>query len=249
MYLNPIEPNRLKVIWQSSGSDRTKYVVGELVRAGERVSLSYFQNSEQFLRAFAAGFRGHPAFPMRNPCYHENVLEILSRRLPSRQRNDFYLYLIRHNINPDVKISDFALLGYTNGKLPSDGFSFVIDFRFQELPLVFPIEISGFRYHGGMSIPTEILLKQHVSFHLDNNNPHDPYAISILSDGVVLGYVPRYYAEDIRAWLHWITLSGFVDRIEGPAKKPEVHVMLHVHKSSAMPSDVALPHHSWFDDH
>ena len=245
MYLNPIEPNRLKVVWQSGGSDRSKYVVGELVRAGGRVSLSYFLDSEQFFRAFAAGFRGHPAFPMRNPCHHENVLEILARRLPSRQRNDFYLYLVRHNINPNVSISDFALLGYTNGKLPSDGFSFVIDFRFQELPLVFPIEISGFRYHGGMSIPTENLLKSYVTFHHEAENPYDPYAISVASDGIVLGYVPRYYAEDLRKWHHWISLSGFIDRIEGPPKKPEVHVMLHIQKAVEMPSDMILPPSNW----
>ncbi|WP_252176871.1 hypothetical protein [Endozoicomonas sp. 4G] len=55
-----IEPDRLLLSWQAQESkDRSRYVVGELVRKGDKVVLNYFKDTEDFERARQHGFSGH----------------------------------------------------------------------------------------------------------------------------------------------------------------------------------------------
>jgi hypothetical protein len=224
----PIEPNRLKLIWQSSGVDRNKYTVGELVRSGQSVSLSYFHDSAEMFGARSAGFVGHAAFPFNRPVYHENVIETFSRRLPSRHRNDFYMYLHKNRLAAKTHISDFALLGYTGAYLPSDGFSFAVDWRFQELPYLFLMEVAGFRYNSGMLMQMDDLLGRPVFFQYEEGNPYDSSAVAIYVEGQKIGYVPRYYAANFRYWSAVYEISGSIERIDGALAKPQVSILLFV---------------------
>ena len=224
--INPHEPNRLKLIWQSSGIDRNKYLVGELVRSGLSVSLSYFIYSADFVSAVKAGFLGHPAFPVSSPVHHSNVLEVFSRRLPGRRRNDYYKYLEKYRLSTKDHISDFALLGYTGAYLPSDGFSFAIDWRFQELPAVFMMEISGFRYNQGMHIEISDLVGRNLVLEYEPENQFDPNAIALKMDEIRIGYVPRYYARDFHELSAYLGISCTIERIDGAISRPKLYALM-----------------------
>jgi hypothetical protein len=224
-----IEPNRLKMIWQSSTSTtRTKFVVGELVRAEDKVSLSYFRISSDFLNAISIGFVGHPAFRIDTPVHHHNVIEVFSKRLPPRNRADFQAYLSKNRLENIPSISNFALLGYTGGHLPGDGFSFAIDFCYENLPYQFLMEVAGFRYYSGMNVEISAMAGQLVNFEPESTNLHDPFAVKIMFMGTHIGYVPRYYAPLVRYWLNHCRIFAIIERIDGTLTKPQVHLMMHV---------------------
>ena len=223
--ITPIEPNRLKLIWQSNGPDRNKYLVGELVRSSNDVSLSYFCYSSDFISAVRSGFEGHPAFPLMRPVHHSNVLNVFSRRLPSRQRNDFFQYLQKYRLSALSFISDFALLGYTGAYLPSDGFSFAIDWRFQELPAIFMMEVSGFRYNEGMTIDMSELSEKYVQLIREPDNEFDENAIALHYEGKRIGYVPRYYANDLLELNDRCQIFCRIERIDGAMLRPQVYLL------------------------
>ncbi|WP_439491180.1 HIRAN domain-containing protein [Blastomonas fulva] len=222
------EPNRLKLIWQSGGDNRKKLVVGELVRSAHQVSFSYLRHTPDFNEAWAIGFRGHPAFRIDLPVHHHNVMEVLNKRLPPRNRPDFASYLLKHRLSYVPHISDFALLGYTNGYLPGDGFSFAIDFAFENLPHMFLLEISGFRYYSGMQIEIGDLINQQIFFLPEPSNLHDSNAVQVIFAGMNIGYVPRYYLPMMNIWLRYYNVSASIERIDGSMEKPQVYLMVQI---------------------
>lgn len=226
--ISPLEPNRLKLIWQSNGTDRNKYVVGELVRSGDQVSLSYARYTNDYARAFLSGFVGHPAFPLASAVYHQNVTEVFSRRIPPKTRGDFGAYLAKNRIKYSDTLSDFTILGYTGAYLPSDGFSFAVDWRYQEFPLIFMMEISGFRHHQGMNLAMSDLLEKQVLFVPEPGNIYDPQAIKIQIGDVQIGYVPRYYCAEFANWLSFINVYAHVERIDGALINPKVYLFVAV---------------------
>lgn len=223
-----IEPNRLKLIWQSSGPVRTRFTVGELIRADDKICLSYTRFNPDFAAAQSVGFSGHPAFRLETPVHHQNVLDVFSRRLPSRSRVDFSQYLSKHRLSLVPNISNFALLGYTGGRLPGDGFSFAIDFLYENFPHQFLMEVAGFRYNAGMHVEISELEGQYVTFEIDDQNQHDQFAVKVTMPGIVLGYVPRYYAPLMRFWLQVCHVGAVVERIDGTLTKPQVNLLVYV---------------------
>ncbi|MBB3587769.1 HIRAN domain-containing protein [Sphingomonas sp. BK481] len=224
-----IEPNRLLLIWQSSNPTvRKKFIVGELVRASDRVSLTYAYYSHDLQEAMSVGFTGHPAFPLDVPVHHFNVVEVFSRRLPPRNRSDFRTYLEKHRIDPVGQISDFALLGFTGATLPGDGFMCAIDYRYETMPHLFLMEVAGFRYNAGMHLEISAMMGQVVTFMPEIDNPHDQNAVRIFVAGLPIGYVPRYYAALMRTWLSSCMTMGVIERIDGTLTKPQVHIAVSV---------------------
>lgn len=236
-----IEPNRLKIIWQAANSSvRTKFVVGELIRSGDKVSLTYFRLFPDFMQAQALGFQGHPAFPIETPVHHHNVLEVLSRRLPPRHRADFVTYVNKHRLNPNQSLSNFALLGYSGGHLPGDGFSFAIDFTHENLPHQFLMEVAGFRYYSGMDVEISDMVGKYIYFAKEDTNLYDNNAVQIFLDGVQIGYVPRYYSALFRLWLDGFNVLGYIERIDGTLTKPQVYCMTMISSSPTRPKGYLL---------
>ena len=226
---NPLNPNRIKVIWQSiNGNDRTKYHVADLIRAGYEISLFYRVNDLDFVSAISAGFFGYPAFDIRRPVHHVNVLQILLKRLPPRNRNDFGWYLEKNGLSNVTELSDFALLGYTGGRLPSDGFSFEIDFSYELSPFDMRFVISGFRYYQGMQLDISNILGHPIIARQEPNNQYDSNAVELYYSVVKLGYVPRTLSRDIVRWSRSHHVNIFLDRIEGAPAKPSVFAYLSV---------------------
>src|SRR5262245_960870 len=130
-----VDPHRLFLAWQAPDQfgDRFRWAVGEISRDESNYTFRYLQGAEfeslnqgRTESALAAlGYRGYPAFKPRQTVHTQNVVGPFLRRVPPRGRSDFNDYKEQFRLRPDIEISDFALLGITEAKLPSDGFCLV----------------------------------------------------------------------------------------------------------------------------
>lgn len=143
-----IEPNVLLLTWQTPHEhDHHRYVVAELHRFDNNANLKYLTETDDFRAAQNLGFEFYPAFRDIDKI-HENVLDAFMRRVPPRNRSDFEHYLKNFRIKPDAKFSNFALLGYSGAKLPTDGFSIIHPFTNVTSAFEALVEIAGFRFNN-----------------------------------------------------------------------------------------------------
>lgn len=224
-----VEPSRLYLVWQAPADhDRTRRVVGELTKKNSSVRLKYLLDTEDFEKARKSGFVGIMAFKPDSREHDHNVLEILKRRLPPRSREDFPKFLENFRLKLSSCPSDFALLGYTEAKLPGDGFSVVNDYSAAVPPFEFVTEIAGFRYYAGMKMPFDSLIGEKVSFAAEPTNQHDSNAVRVDLGDEKLGYVSRVQAPSFVRWLDQFEVSGTIDRVNGTPERPSVHVFVSV---------------------
>lgn len=221
-----IEPNRLLLSWQAQESkNRSRYVIGELVRDGEKVVLRYFEDTADYSNAVEHGFTGHPAFQIKkSSTFDSQVVEAFVRRLPPRNRSDFYRYLEIRGINPDSEFSDFALLGYTGAKLPDDGFELVHPFENISEPFELITEVAGFRHESEIE-KDSVNIGSTVDFVPEPDNSHDKRAVRIELDGKKLGYVDRGRVELFQYHLKADHLvRGEVVRKNGTESRPLIYI-------------------------
>lgn len=211
-----VEPERLLLRWQSTIPDlatkRTHWIVGELLRNNDGVDLRYFMDDEDLMSARELNFSGHPSFKLKMDL-HEGTLDVFRRRLPPRARTDFRDYLDFFFIPRETEISDFALLGYTGAKLPSDGFSIIHPFDGIEGPCEFLTEIAGFRYYVGAD--ENINVGRRVEFEEDPTNRFDPEAIKMLYQGRQIGYITKGHTMPMKRWLRSNRVQAEIARING----------------------------------
>lgn len=229
------EPERLLLAWQAPDEtgNRFRWVVAVLERHGTNIRFRYLTDPSEF-RALndghemsepeELGYRGYPAFSM-NRSHDGAVLETFMRRLPPRNRSDFSEYLSQFRLRPDVSFSDFALLGLTGAKLPSDWFSLVdpLDPKVEVCERL--IEVAGHRY----ILPDSPLRPgDAVEFVPEPENPHDTNAVAIHAGDQKIGYVNRLQASTFRQWLANREVTGSVERINGNSQRPLVFCFVRV---------------------
>lgn len=227
-----VEPQRLLLCWQARESEkRSRYQVGELIKQGDDVVLRYSSGADMDA-AKLAGFKGYPAFSLKQVEHKHQVLEAFIRRLPPRNRRDFGRYLELRAIAPGAQISDFALLGYSGAKLPDDGFELVHPFDAPPETFEVLIEIAGFRHEAEVSHKT-LLPGDAIQFEPEPDNPRDHLAIKVEKGGRKLGYVPRGHLPMLHRMLEQgAVLSGEVFRINGTSERPLVYVLVQVVRAS-----------------
>ncbi|MBT9456089.1 MAG: hypothetical protein IV097_05660 [Burkholderiaceae bacterium] len=228
--LHLVEPERLLMTWQPSDENanpRTRRVVGELVRepGDGTIVFRYVEGTADYEAASAAGFQGFPAF--RETETRQGVLETLVRRLPPRRREDFDDFLRQHGLPVPFKLSDFALLGYTGAKLPSDGFALVPEFPPSAVPCDFLMEVAGTRY-----VPTVDMASLHVGdsvgVELDSGNPVDADALALTHRGQRIGYVNRAMKPAFQRWLASRSVALTVARLNGKPQRPLVYLRVSI---------------------
>lgn len=230
-----IEPERLLLSWQAQESTmRSRYIIGELVRKADDFILNYFKDSADYVEATQHGFNGYPAFMRSESSSYDNqVLEAFTRRLPPRNRSDFYRYLELRGINPDADISDFALLGYAGAKLPDDGFELVHPFENVATPFEFITEIAGFRHNSVLS-PDNINLGDTVNFVPEPNNEHDSHAIRVDLNGNKLGYIDRGRLSLLQSYIDCgCDISATINRKNGTAERPLIYIYITIQPCSS----------------
>ncbi len=226
-----VEPDKLVLTWQppdERSQPRTRRVIGEVYPNQEGYAFRYLKETPDYAEAEKAGFRGFPAFKQNdNGEIQQGVLESLLRRLPSRRREDFDQYLARQALPAPFEHSDFALLGYTGGKLPSDGFALVPLFSPNRVPCDYLLEVAGTRhvFLGDISV---LRVGEAVSFELDPGNPVDNDAVAVVHEGQRIGYVNRAMRQTLRAWLERHSVTASVYRINGRPERPVIYVKISV---------------------
>jgi len=227
-----IEPSRLLLRWQAGTravpENRTHWIVATLTRDagsfGEAIKFEY-RMDQDLIEPNNLGFQGYPAFRL-DTSYEGAVLDVFMKRLPPRSRGDFREYLAFHCLPADANISDFALLGYTGAKLPSDGFSFIHPFDDTNGPCEFRMDVAGWRHYREPLPRMRIDLP--VTFKPEPSNAHDPGAIQVISEGEVLGYVPRGLTDSFHRWLGKCDVTAVVHSVPLPEERPDLALFVWV---------------------
>lgn len=227
-----VEPVGLLLTWQpkdEQATSRTRRVVGEVRLNNDGVAeFCYLKGTADFDCAKENGFQGYPAFtPNSDTPSTTGVLESFLRRLPPRKRDDFSEFLALHRLPFPFNNSDFALLGYTGARLPSDGFSLVPIFPENSAPCDFLLEVAGFRHAEGAAI-SNLAVGDEVSFAIDSTNPVEQDAIGVYHSGIRIGYVNRALKDTFSTWMKNRIVKAAIERLNGKPERPLVYVRIEV---------------------
>ncbi len=228
-----IEPRRLLLCWQS-GSNRIRHIVAELLLNEKSVDLRYLIDTADYKNAIADGFKGYPAYPIENGQFFKNVLGIFMRRLPPRSRGDFHIFLDAIRIKSDASLSDFALLGYSGGKLPDDDFFFIHPFEDINEDFELLTIIQGLRHYPDAVKLIEdkvITLQSEVKLIPEPENTTDPQAIAIYFGNTKLGFIGRGLLSSFHSWLNDNRIkAAFIERINGSVDHRKIYIFVSVDK-------------------
>jgi len=225
---NICEPEKLLLCWQAPNEvGCARHVIAELCRVGAKYTFRYLINTKDFDEAKTLGFTMYPAFRDREVLHDSGVLEAFIGRIPPRTRNDFKEYLQNFRIHENVSISDFALLGYSGAKLPSDGFSIINPLTNFCIPSEFLIELVGTRHMTGIDLKA-VQIGDIVELIGEPDNQYDKQAIFAISKGQKLGYISRWQTNAFHGWLKDdnIQLSANIERINGTKERPSIYIFL-----------------------
>ena len=236
-----VEPSRLILAWQApirGAEGRYRWAVGELLRDKADVQLRYFDRGAAFSQAnqgkpyeaiARVGYSGHPAFRLKSQRHHDGVIEAFRRRLPARSRADFPAYIKHYRIRADADVSDFALLGITEAKLPNDGFSLVdpLDHRSDACDLM--LEVAGFR-HDGPQFGRGLHVGEPLQLVAEPDNQQDPNAIAVMLDRKRVGYVNRLQAGAFANWLATHAVEAWIERLNGKPDHPRMHMFVQLRR-------------------
>ena len=228
------EPTKLLLTWQglesaSQPEARYRYIVGELspTNGGAGATFTYLRGTQDFLDATQYGFQGHPAFRLAaDETALEDVLQTFMRRLPPRKREDFPTYLQRNLLPAPFELSDFALLGYTGARLPSDGFSLSPVFNCTELPCQLVTDLAGTRHKASKEDIDAVQVGDQAALIFEPENPYDSEAIRVEINGKHMGYINRVLKSNVRGWLDCADVSAVVARKNGTPERPLIYLAL-----------------------
>jgi hypothetical protein len=181
-------------------------------------------SGKRFDELLALGYTGYPAFSMHQAVHRTGVKPALLRRLPPRQRSDFQDYAAQFRIPHPEQMSDFALLGRTEAKVPSDGFSIVdpLDPSVDRCDLL--MEIAGYRHY--MTAVPALEVGQTVRIVAEPDNEFDVNAVATLVSETKIGNINRLQAVSFLAWLQTHSVDAVIERINGIAERPRVFLFV-----------------------
>jgi hypothetical protein len=127
-------------------------------------------------------------------------------------------------LKPDTQLSDFALLGYSGAKLPSDGFSMIHPFNNVDSTCELLLEAAGFRHI--QKNHDEIKINDIASFSKEEfNEETQAPAVRIMVDEKLIGYVNRGLLPTFFEWMNDSRIMGaWVEKINGTPSKPSVYI-------------------------
>lgn len=229
-----VEPLRLLLSWQQSevsGSPYCaggrRYIIGQLARSSitsNDVRLEYFLDSPDFKEAREKGFDGYPAFRIDQSVHTHDVMAAFARRVPSKARGDYAEYLSYWRISSEAgrEMTPFALMGYTGGILPGDGFNLIHTFEEASPPCELIIEVAGVRHYSeAMQMAQARTLEgQQVELIAEPDNPYDAQAVCIKVADYQIGHVKRGQTGLFNRWLGKANFSAHVERVNGRQERP-----------------------------
>ncbi len=176
--------------WRKGKGSRRK-IVG-VIKKNATEGVRFYYLSKGVEEAQKEGFTPYIDFPDTSKVYAEKVLDIFGQRLIKTERPDIQKYLDFWDIDPKYQDDKFYLLAYSQGMLSTDNFEFLADFH-PIKGLQFVSEVCGLSHY---KVETGTLqVGDILSYELEKNNPKDPFAVRILKDSKVLGYVKMVHSK------------------------------------------------------
>jgi hypothetical protein len=192
--------NALFVAWRSPEPTGARWgPIGRLEHGPDGYRFLYTHGARTL-----PGFRPFPEMPGLEEIYESDELfPLFSNRLLTPSRPEYQAYLAWGGFDPNIPPDPIAILGVTEGLRATD--------YLELFPCPSPDErgcyVNKFFLHGlrhmpaaaqarvAMLTPGEPLLPM-----FDDFNPHDPNAVAVRTarDCVMIGYVPRYLAREVR---------------------------------------------------
>lgn len=224
-----VEPTKLLLTWQTAGeTDRTRRIVGELIKVNNIVNLIYLFDTEDFQVAEQLGFQGFGAFQLDINKF-EDVLDAFVKRLPPRTRGDYNKFLEAIRILPNTNISEFALLGYSGARVPDDEFTIIHPFNNVVGKCEVLTEIAGFRHNEGMQIFEKLKEGDEVSLIPEPSNKIDSNAIKIVFENKNIGYINRAQLSAFNRWIsNQLIDKAVIERINGTKVRPSIYLFVTV---------------------
>ena len=119
------------------------------------------------------------------------LFDTILSRLPNKNRNDYIEILKSYGL--DDNSTEMEILEKTKGRLLTDNFEFVPIFNEKRIEF----EIAGTRYSKDLKKCKELLkVGERLLLELENNE-YDENAIAIKFQNYKIGYIPRYYSEQL----------------------------------------------------
>lgn len=215
--------NELWLIWRGpTKENRRRYRVGTLKWSNDEGEYTFEYDSD-FKLARENGFVGYPGFDdfSEGHVYRSGSADLfhnISARVPKPKRDDYLDILNKHNLDPTA--SEYDILIATRGRQLTDNFEFVPAFSKDKIEF----EVSGVGYRDEEKIRRywdRGLLREDAKIILepDPDNQNDKNAIKIIfpvqEEEVFIGYVPRYYSEDLTNILKaGVEYSAVISRID-----------------------------------
>ena len=229
MIENVIQTQRALLVWQSpldQRGRRDRIPVAEIMDRDGVVSFRYLEE-DRLNAAKDQGFKGYPGLPFGTENGDSTSMDVLIRRLPPKQRDDFGEILERFGLPADGAYSDLSLLAYTGARMTSDSFSVCETFDGFEPPFTYLFDVAGYRHNHRES--GEVENGDPVRFVRERNNPVDANAVRIdRADGSKVGYVNRLQAEKVGEWLDEGAINATVLRVNGRIQYPRMFVLAEI---------------------
>jgi hypothetical protein len=188
--------NKVFVSWQESET-RIWYPIGCLEFDGEQYEYYYINAVEE---AIVQGFDRIFSFPDLDRTYRSvHLFPFFSNRLMSRSRPDYQRYIDSLNISPDLD-NPLMVLSRSGGWKATDNYEIFPSSTVEGNIYQTYFFLRGLRYQAKEVYEKLRSLRVGDSLYLtpEADNKFDRQALkSIASDGLHLGYCPRYLAADI----------------------------------------------------
>lgn len=241
----PATPTKLYLAWQAPDhvGNRFRWAVGVVEPAlrDSGLALRYFVGSREFSELnngasfddlLKLGYQGYPGLSLRHIVHEHGVTSALMRRLPPLARPDFRNYIETFRVASTASVTELQLLGLTEAKLPSDGFSLVdpLDPAVNKCDLM--LELAGYR-HYAKDLAGRIYEGAPVTLLHEPDNPKDPGAVLARLGSDDAGYINRLQAETFRTWLKTHSVNAVVERLNGSADRPRAYIFVSIRRWAA----------------
>jgi hypothetical protein len=189
----------LYLIWKDPES-RRNYTVGKLSRGNPYT----FEYCEEYKEAMEAGWELLKAFPEDKKYTSPTLFAAFESRLPDPKRRGIDDILKKYGLD---EFDGYELLRKSTGRLPIDTYEFIDPIFPDDVTVMREFYIVGIRHnarcHGVQrSDFPAVSLDDELELRPEPTNEYDSSAVAVFAkQGEMLGYIPRYYSEDISARL------------------------------------------------
>lgn len=193
--------NALFIAWRSGGPNGGRWApVGRVDLRTDGYRYVYTKGAETL-----PDFRPFPGMDDLETVYvSSDLFPLLANRVIARSRPEYEAFLTWGGFDPNDPPDPLALLGVTQGLRQTDS----VEVFPCPLPDAKGCYLSKFFLHGVRWMPPTALERmerlqpdEQLALMLDIQNTFDPYAVAVRtsdpSGRLIIGYVPRYLAQDV----------------------------------------------------